>query len=319
MTLRTRIGRSTLLRPLRTTTARKLVRISLIFHRTLLGVLAHDSLNVAQSAAYSAMISLFPALIIAAAFVGFLPYTAPIRFQLALFFNRILPSDVTPLLQSYFATTHHTPKSVRAIIIGVFVSLTGASSVIATFMEGFRRAHRLPPDCWNFWQRRARAYLLVPLSLIPLAIASLLVVFGHIIATWLTMHVAPQARTPVYVIALVVRWTIALTGSTMVIAVIYHMGTPLRQPWKRTIPGAVMATAMWFLTTLAFGWYVTRFANYSQVYGSLGAGIALLFWLYIISLSVLCGAEFNAQCNAYLFPTDPHDSNVSSAQAPPSG
>ena len=56
-----------------------------------------------------------------------------------------------------------------------------------------------------------------------------------------------------------------------------------------------MATAMWFLTTLAFGWYVTRFANYSEVYGSLGAGIALLFWLYIISLSVLCGAEFNVQ------------------------
>jgi membrane protein len=61
------------------------------------------------------------------------------------------------------------------------------------------------------------------------------------------------------------------------------------------VPGAVLATGMWFLTTLAFGWYVTRFANYSEVYGSLGAGIALLFWLYIVSLCVLCGAEFNAQ------------------------
>ncbi len=56
-----------------------------------------------------------------------------------------------------------------------------------------------------------------------------------------------------------------------------------------------MATAMWFATTLVFGWYVTRLANYSEVYGSLGAAIALLFWLYIVSLSVLCGAEFNAQ------------------------
>jgi membrane protein len=52
---------------------------------------------------------------------------------------------------------------------------------------------------------------------------------------------------------------------------------------------------MWFITTLGFGWYVTRFANYSRVYGSLGAGIALLFWLYLTSISVLCGAEFNAQ------------------------
>jgi membrane protein len=73
------------------------------------------------------------------------------------------------------------------------------------------------------------------------------------------------------------------------------MGTPMQQSWKRTLPGAIMSTVMWFLTTIIFGWYVTRFANYSQVYGSLGAGIALLFWLYIISLSVLCGAEFNVE------------------------
>jgi membrane protein len=297
---------------------KKLARISRILHRTLLSVIAHDCFNIAQSAAYSAMISLFPALIIAAAFVGFLPYAAPIRFQLALFFNRILPSDVTPILQGYFATTHHSPKSVRAIIIGVLVSLTGASSVIATFMEGFRRAHNLPPDCWTFLQRRARAYLLVPLSLIPLTIASMLVVFGHIITAWLAMHIMPSARASVFVVALIVRWSIAFTGSIGIIALIYHMGTPMRQPWKWTIPGAILATAMWFLTTLGFGWYVTRFANYSQVYGSLGAGIALLLWLYIISLSVVCGAEFNAQCNIHFFQQPQTDLADSSAQPPPS-
>lgn len=285
---------------------KRFLRLSSVFHRTLLNVLAHDCFHVAQAAAYSAMISLFPALIIAAAFIGFLPGMAPLRFQLSLFFNSILPSDVTPILQSYFITTHHTPTSIRGIIIGILVSVTGASSVIVTFMEGFRRAHNLPPDCWNFWQRRLRAYLLVPISLIPLAIASLLVVFGHVITAWLAMHIMPSARMPIYVLALIVRWMIAFTGSIGIIGLIYHMGTPMRQPWRHTIPGAVLATAMWFLTTLAFGWYVTRFANYSQVYGSLGAGIALLFWLYIISLSVLCGAEFNAQCKAHLFQHLPH-------------
>ncbi len=303
---------------LRARTLNRLLRIHTVFHRTLLSVMEHDCFNVAQSAAYSAMISLFPALIIAAFFIGVLPDTAPLRFQLALFFSSILPSDVTPVLQGYFATTHHNPKSTRAIIIGILVSVTGASSVIATFMEGFRRAHGLSPDCWTFWQRRARAYLLVPLSLVPLAIASLLVVFGHIIiAAWLSLHL-PFARTPVYVAAVIVRWIIAFTSSIGIIALIYHMGTPMRQSWKRTIPGAVLATAMWFLTTLAFGWYLTRFANYSQVYGSLGAGIALLFWLYIISLSVLCGAEFNAQCNAHFFNHSETDLAVSSAQTPSS-
>ncbi len=75
----------------------------------------------------------------------------------------------------------------------------------------------------------------------------------------------------------------------------------MRQSWKRVLPGAVVSTVMWFPATLIFGWYVTRFANYSQVYGSLGAGIALLFWLNIISFSVLCGAEFNTEFHAAFF------------------
>jgi membrane protein len=300
---------------------RKALRIPVMIHRALLRAVDHDCFNLAQSSAYSAMVSLFPALIVAAAIITLLPDTAPVRSQLGAFFDRVLPSDVTPLLQSYFDTSSHNPRTTRALIVAFLVSVTGASGVIATYMEGIRRAHGLPPNCWTFWGRRARAYALVPLSLVPLAIASSLVVFGHIITAWIAMHVIPSARTPVYVVALIIRWTVALTGSVGLIALIYHMGTPIRQPWRRVLPGAIAATAMWFLTTLAFGWYVTRFANYSQVYGSLGAGIALLFWLYIISLSILYGAEFNVQFHDhvhgdFLRPVH-HHSTVSAPNEPP--
>lgn len=259
----------------------------------------HDGLNIAQSAAYSAMVALFPALIVASAVIGLLPDAAPIRFELAVFFDRILPSDVSPMLASYFSVTQHTPTSGRALVLAVLVSISGASSVIATFMEGVRRAYGLSPNCWTFWQRRGRALALVPLSLIPLALSSVLVVFGHLLGIWLADHSVVQLRTLVYGVALLIRWTVSLTGSVGLTALLYHMGTPMRQTWQRTLPGAVLATAMWFVSTLIFGWYVTRYANYSRVYGSLGAGIALLFWLYIISLSVLCGAEFNAEFAQY--------------------
>jgi membrane protein len=147
------------------------------------------------------------------------------------------------------------------------------------------------------------------------------VVFGHFITLWIALHVMPSARTSVFIIALLIRWAVALTGSVGLIALLYHMGTPVRQPWKRVVPGAIAATFLWFLTTLAFGWYVTRFANYSQVYGSLGAGIALLFWLYLISLSVLYGAEFNSQFHHhfhgdFLPSLHPH-SNASNPHNPP--
>ncbi len=283
----------------------------ILLQRAILSALQHDCLNLAQSAAYSAIVALFPALIVTAAIISLLPDTAPLRDQVGSFFARVLPDDVVPLLTSYFVTSPTSPHTARALIIAAIVSLTGASSIIATLMEGIARANHLPSDCWSFWQRRTRAFTLVPLSLAPLVLATVLVVFGQFITTWAAQYLATVVRPAFYAIALIIRWTIALGGVVGLTALIYHLGTPLRQPWKRTLPGAVAATVMWFVTTLAFGWYVTRFANYSQVYGSLGAGIALLFWLYIVFLSVLCGAEFNAQLRDHLAP--PPEPSVNSS------
>jgi membrane protein len=306
---------------------RRVLRFFSIARRTFACLMDHDSLNTAQAAAYSAMVSLFPGLIVLAAIVTLLPDAAPIRSQAASFFDRILPDDVSPLLDSYFENGHQTAHSTQALVLAAIVSLIGASSVIVTLMEGFRRAFNLPANRWNFWSRRWRALALVPIALVPLTVASVLVVFGHFASQWMAGTVGSSARWLVYLLFFVVRWIVALTSSVGVIAVIYHMGIPaaglavieesdaekdplwgsvrtvramskMESSWKRTLPGATLATVMWFFTTLLFGWYVTRYANYSEVYGSLGAGVALLFWLYLISLSVLAGAEFNAQ----LFP-----------------
>lgn len=271
---------------------RRLLRIPILSHLAAVRAMEHDVPNLAQSSAYSAIVALFPALIVFAAIVSSLPDSTPIRTQLGTFFERMLPEAVLPVLQSYFDAPHRS-KPMHVLLISFLVSLSGASGVIGTYMEGFRRAHDLPMNCWTFWGRRARAYALVPLSLIPMALASSLIIFGNLITHWLANHVVPSIRTEVFVVAVILRWLIAFIGSTGLIALIYHMGTPVRQPWHQVFPGAIAATTMWFLTTLIFGWYVTRFANYSQVYGSLGAGIALLFWLFIVSVSILFGSEFN--------------------------
>jgi len=260
--------------------------------------LEHDCLNLSQSAAYSAMVALFPALVVAAAMIALLPDVTPLKLEVARFFDQILPSDVFPLLTSYFvssAANNGRPHTTRALAAAALLSLIGASSAIATVMEGLGRAAEVPYTRWTFWQKRARALLLVPLSLVPLTVASLLVVFGRWISEWTAEHLMTGVRPTFLMGALLVRWTISLAGVVALTAVIYHLGTPREQHWKRTLPGAVVATALWFVTTLIFGWYVTRVANYSAVYGSLGAGIALLFWLYIVFLSVLVGAEFNEQ------------------------
>jgi membrane protein len=255
-------------------------------------------------------------LIVAAAVISLVPDTMPLRAQMAQFFNQVLPPNVSPLLEMYFSPVHRNAHTTRALLGSVVVSVTGASSVMSTLMEGFRRAYDLPLTRRSFWPRRVRSLALVPVSLVPLAAASGLVVFGHLITQWLAGEVTPALRVPVLVISFVLRWTVAFAGSVGIIAVIYHLGTDLtkhmrdhlepllREPWsvlrrdwswRASLPGAVLATLAWLVTTLLFGYYVTRFADYSRVYGSLGAAIALMFWLYIIALSVLIGAEFNAQ------------------------
>ena len=281
--------------------ARLLRMLPGIIQRALGAALAHDCLNLGQSAAYSAMVSLFPALIVSAAAIALLPGTAPVRAAIGGFFAQVLPADVLPLLTGYFVSAPGPARTARTLVLAGIVSLTGASSVLATLMEGIARANGLPRECWTFAQRRARAFLLVPLSLVPLAVATALVVFGQLFTGWIGALLAPSIQPVFFLLALIVRWGLALAGVTGLTALIYHLGSPLRGRWAQTLPGALAATSAWFVTTLIFGWYVTRFANYTQVYGSLGAGIALLFWLYIVSLSMLFGAEVNAQFRQHVF------------------
>lgn len=300
---------------------RKPLRHAQVLFRTLRltveASIEHDVLTLAQAAAYSAVLALFPVLVVAAAVVAMLPVTLPFRAQLGLFFTRVLPADTLPLLGQYFSVTHAS-RSTGALLGSLAVGLFGAASVMATLMEGFRRAHDLPLVPGNLLRRRLRALVLVPLSMLPMAAASGLVVFGNLLTRWTAAALPAGLHAPFTILSLLLRWTVALAGSTAILLVIYHLGTDLttgmrdrmepwlREPrqtfhlqwtWRLSLPGAVLATLLWFVATLLFGVYVTRFADYNRVYGSLGAGIALMIWLYLIALCVIAGSEFNAQAH----------------------
>ena len=69
----------------------------------------------------------------------------------------------------------------------------------------------------------------------------------------------------------------------------------LKQRWSLVWPGAVLATVLWMLATSGFAWYVRNIGHYNLMYGSVGAGIALLVWMYLMALIALLGCEFNAE------------------------
>jgi len=253
--------------------------------------LANDVFNTAKAAAYSGMLLLFPALLVITTLLAQVPEGPSLVGEVRGAFEQMLPADSMDLLQSYVLNQrfHSTQVILSATSLSVFAGL----GMMLSLMEGFRRAYRLPLEDWSFWGRRIRALLLVPIGLIPLSAATLLVVFGHLIEGWMIENANHELRTIVLVFWRSVRWSIALATGIAVLSALYHFGTRRKEHWLWVAPGAVTGTLLWFPSTLAFGWYVTRIANYSMFYGTFGAGIATLVWLYITAVSVLLGAELN--------------------------
>jgi membrane protein len=252
----------------------------------------HNAFTTAKAAAYSAILSLFPAILTGTTLLALSPETETLSDIRSAFYD-ILPPDTMGLVQNYFQMNH--ARSVRLIWSATAVAVFAASGFMLSIMEGFRRAYRLPRGTWNFWRERVVAFGLIPITLVPMLFATLIIIFGHQIERWMIENADHNLRLYVLFMWRLVRWVIAMLTSVAVLAVIYHFGTPQTQNWRRVVPGALLGTATWFLITLLYGLYVTRFADYSIVYGSLGAAVATLVWLYMVSISILIGAEFNAQ------------------------
>ena len=253
--------------------------------------LDHDVLNTAKASAYSGMLMLFPGLLVVTTLLAQVPEGTTLVGEIRSFFEQFLPADTMDMLQGAVLTRslHSTQVIISATSLGIFAGL----GLTLSLMEGFRRAYRLPREGWGFWERRARALMLVPIVLVPLTLATMVIVFGHQIELWMVSRSTHELRHVVLVLWRLVRWAVALSTSITVLGALYHFGTKRTEHWHLVAPGAVGATLLWFPTTLAFGWYVTRVADYSMFYGSFGAGIATLVWLYLTSFSCLLGAEFN--------------------------
>ena len=90
------------------------------------------------------------------------------------------------------------------------------------------------------------------------------------------------------------RFPVALLLLAVVLSVVYHFGPNARQRFRSVVPGAALAVVLWAISSVGFSFYLANFANYGVTYGSLGAAVGLLFYLYLCASVVLFGAELNA-------------------------
>jgi membrane protein len=250
----------------------------------------HDAFAVAKAAAYSSILTLFPALLVLGAVLAssrrFDLYVGEITNAL----GWILPTG-TATADAYLRNKAFHP--VGFLIATSLLSTWTASSAIVSWMEGFRNAYRLPRT-WGLVKERLIACSLVILAGIPLMFATILIAFGGEIENRVVPYVG-HGWGPLILLAWTgIRWSIASVTCVGVMALIYHNAVPRTQHWHTVLPGATAASALWFAATLLFGWYLRQSSEYNIIYGALGVGIALLVWMYVVSLIVLVGAEFNA-------------------------
>jgi membrane protein len=250
----------------------------------------HDAFATAKASAYSSILTFFPVLLIVGSGLANWRKGAPYLREVTYALGSILPAGGNTALSYLKGAAQHP---VGLLTTTSLITLWTASGVMISWMEGFRRCYELPKT-WGLIQERLIAFLLVVFALVPMTFATLLVAVGSKFETRLLSYIDPDFSLYVLLLWGAIRWLIATLTSIAVIALIYHHAVPRTQPWHSVMPGALLATILWFSTTVLFRAYLQHFGDFATIYGSLGVAMALLVWMYLISLVVLVGAEFNA-------------------------
>jgi len=218
------------------------------------------------------------------------------------FLNQVVPPGTNTVVAEHFKEAGQRSNSL--LVIATLLSLWAASSVMKSLMQGFHAAYRVPRSR-SFWRETGIAIGMVFMAAVPLVSASALLVFGgqaeRMGLEWLKVDPVLNPVAGVWeFLSRATRYLIALGAVITITGTLYYFGPYRRQRWSAVWPGAMFATLLWFGTTLGFGWYVRHMAHYNVMYGSLGTGIALLVWMYLVSLIAILGCEFNAECERFL-------------------
>jgi membrane protein len=183
------------------------------------------------------------------------------------------------------------------VIVGVAVAVWSASSGMTALQTGLDVAYDVPQDR-KFVGKRLIAVVLMSVTVILGGIAAALIVFGQPLGTGIVSHV-PFAGTAFIVVWTVVRWLATIRVISLLFSVFYCLGPNRETPkWQWVSPGGIVATVIFLAASLGFSFYVAKFDNYGKTYGAFAGLAILIFWLYLLGIAVLLGAEINVERQA---------------------
>jgi membrane protein len=258
--------------------------------RVVSGIRKDHCTGHAAEIAFFFVFALFPCLLTLTSLLAYLPVPDLVQVLLKILGN-FIPDTVLSLVEKNLRTLVTVQKG-GLLSFGVLLSLWTASKAVVAIQTSLNDAYEIE-DQRPYWQVRILSVLLV-ICLAFFVMASLLLLFfGRQIGVWIASlagfgHAFSLAWS-------ILRWPVILALMMTALSALYRYAPALKQSWRETIPGAVTATGAWIVVSLAFSYYANNFRSYDKTYGSIGAVIALLFWMYASAFVILLGGEINAR------------------------
>ena len=259
-----------------------------VFGRAAREFLDDDIPTVAAGATFYFLLAFFPAV---AAFVSLYGLFADIhaaREHLS-YLRGILPIDVLRFVgdEMMRVVSVHDSKLSGAFLLSLVISLWSANAGIGSLISGLNVAYE---------QKETRGLVLTNLLSLGLTVGALIASM----AAFVLLVAVPAVETKLGVkgvdILELLRWPLLFVGSVAALAVIYRYGPDRKRHSRRhVLLGALVASLLWLLMSLAFSWYLGSFAHYDRTYGSLGTMVGFLMWIWLGLIVILFGAELNAE------------------------
>ena len=252
----------------------------------------HNVGKNAAALAYYLLFALFPMLIFLSNLLGLLDLNISEIIQIL---QRFLPKDVVGIVESYLDHVSHTSSQSMlwfALVFTVWFPMRAAKGL----MDDVRLAYHLgKPAHPVSYTIRQLIYTVVLLIVVGLTL--LFSTLGKQVLGYLN-HLIPEKtlRISDYLLTIWQYLRFIPVGALMFAALgtLYAASLDKRQPWEEMLPGITAALLSWIVVSIGFSVYVENFANYSVIYGTLGAVIVLLMWLYMTAVILILGAELNA-------------------------
>jgi membrane protein len=240
----------------------------------------------AAGLSYYFVLSLFPLLVSMALLLGYVPIPHLFEGLLSLM-ARLVPGDGMSLVRNIVSDVSHKHKNF--LTLGLVFTIWTASSGFAAIIDGLDLVHRVR-ETRPVWKTRPLALGLTLIAGALLVCAVGLMVEGTSVGTWLTgkFDLSPGVLAAWRTL----RWGIAAAFAVLALELLYHFGPNVKQRFRDSLTGAIVAVAAWIGLSYLLGIYF-RHESLDKTYGPLGAAIGLYVWFYLSGFAVLLGGEIN--------------------------